>query len=170
MRHKACFFRLIMKDSLKCYISGRLLPGESRQGIVSFAVPEYGILFRCQAEGSRIDLEVIALMIFLRFADHNIPIFGKKNLQILTDSPVLAFIMNHKSGGGKGVETVRKEAREFAKKMAFEIALIDSKSNRASKSVANIPEMPIGTNLRIKTLAPPTTPDLPGWHSGNQNP
>lgn len=158
-----------MKDSLKCYISGRHLLGKSPKGIVSFAVPEYGVLFRCQAEGSRIDLEAIALMSFLRFADHNVEIFGNRRLQIYTDYPVLAFIMNHESGGGQGVEAVRKEARKFAEKIGFEIALIDSRGNRAAKAVTHIPEMPVGTDLKIKTFAPPTASDLPGYHFGNRD-
>jgi len=158
-----------MKDILKCYISGRHLPEDSQQGIVSFAVPEYGILFRCLAKGSRVDLEVIALMSLLRFAYHNIDIFGKKNLQIFTDYPVLAFIMNHESGGGQGIEVVRKEAQKFAKKIDFEIALIDSKGNRAAKAVGLIPEMPVGSDLKIKTFATPVAPETPGLRSDNFN-
>lgn len=144
---------LVMKDILKCYVSGNLLPGERKQGVVSFAVPDYGILFRCQAEGSRADLEIIAFLSFLRFAEHNIEIFQKKELRIHTDFPVLVFVMNNKTGTGGGIEAVRREAKKSAKRLRFKVDLIDSKDNRAAGAVGDIPELPVGSDLKIKIFA-----------------
>lgn len=152
-RHGACFLSLVMKDILKCFVSGNLLPGEPKQGVVSFAVPDYGILFRCQAEGSRADLEIIAFLSFLRFAEHNIDIFKKKELHIHTDFPVLVFVMNNKTGTGGGIEAVRREARKSAKRLNFKVHLIDSKENRAAGAVGSIPALPVGSDLKIKTFA-----------------
>lgn len=143
----------IMRDILKCYVSGRHLSGQDRRGIVSFAVPDYGLLFRCLADGSRADLEVIALLSFLRFAEHNIEIFQKKELEIYTDFPILAYIMNADSIPGQGLETVRREAQMAAQKLHYKVVYIDSPSNRAAGSAGDIPAMPIGSTLKIKTFA-----------------
>jgi hypothetical protein len=142
-----------MSDILKCYVSGNHLPGDQKQGIVSFAVPDYGILFRCLAEGTRADLEIIAFLSFLRFAEHNIEIFKKKELQIYTDFPVLVFVMNNNSGSAGGIEAVRREAKKSAKILRFNVNLIDSKDNRAAGAAGDIPELPIGSDLKIKTFA-----------------
>lgn len=142
-----------MRDLLKCYVSGRHLPGEQKQGTISFAVPEYGILFRCLAEGTRADLEVIAFLSFLRFVEHNIEVFSKKELEIFTDFPILAFIMNQDIGSAQGFEAVRREAKKTAKKIRFEVILMDAQANRAAGSIGDIPEMPAGSTLKIKTFA-----------------
>jgi hypothetical protein len=142
-----------MRDILKCYVSGRHLQGEDEEGIVSFAVPDYGILFRGLACGSRADLEIIAMFSFLRFAEHNLEIFQKRELQIHTDFPILAFIMSNDAEGGPGVAAVREEARKIAEKIRFEVALIDAAANRAAGSITDIPAMPIGSSLKIKTFA-----------------
>jgi hypothetical protein len=142
-----------MMDTLKCFVSGRHLPGDSQHGVVSFAVPEYGILFRSLAKGGRADLEIIAFLSFLRFAEHNIEIFKRKQLNIFTDFPILAFIVNDESRSIPGVEAVRQEAAKKAKVLRFEVVLIDTESNRAAGSADDIPVMPIGSSLKIRTFA-----------------
>ena len=142
-----------MNNILKCYVSGRHLTGQEKSGIVSFAVPDYGLLFRCLAEGSRVELEVVALLSFLRFAEHNIEIFQKRELEIYTDFPVLAYIMNNDSVSGQELDAVRREAQKAARKLQFKVTFIDSPSNRAAGSAGDIPAMPIGSALKIKTFA-----------------
>ena len=141
-----------MKDTLKCYVSGRPVSKESKEGIVSFAVPEYGILFRCAAEGTRSDLEIIAFLSFLRFVEHNKDIFKLRELQIFTDFPPLAYLMDKQVASGKGMEAVLRQAQKSAKGIIYKVLWIDTARNRAAGPVGSIPDLPEDCDLKIKTF------------------
>ncbi len=141
-----------MKDTLKCYVSGRPVPKDSKEGIVSFAVPEYGILFRCAAEGTRADLEIIAFLSFLRFVEHNKDIFKKRELHIFTDFPPLAYLMDKQVVSQRGMETVLRQAQKYGKSLVYKVVWIDTKRNRAAGPVGSIPDLPEGSDLKIRTF------------------
>jgi hypothetical protein len=150
-----------MEDVLKCYVSGRHLPGDKRNGIIAFAVPEFGLLFRCQGAGTRTDLEIIAFLSFLKFAEHNVEIFKRRHLLIQTDYPLLAFMLSGHKQAGRGAETLLRQARKTAKSLRFEVALIDTAGNRAAGNACDIPSVPAGAKLDIKTFGAMTPPPKP---------
>lgn len=145
-------YGVVMKTTLKCYISGRPKAGDSRYGIVSFAVPDYGILFRSLAEGSRMDLEMIAFLSFLRFAVHNLDVFGSPELHIYTDHELLASMMKPVNPSAKP-GSLQREARKIAGKLRYKVLLVAPDANRAAGPVADIPDLPANATLEIKSFA-----------------
>ncbi|MCK5124982.1 MAG: hypothetical protein KAR42_01895 [candidate division Zixibacteria bacterium] len=141
-----------MKDVIKCYVAGRYLPDDPKEGIVSFAVPEYGVLFRCSAQGNKADLEIIAFLTFLRFVEHNIDIFNSRILHIYTDFPLLVYLMN-KDAIVPGMDAVVREAEKYAKNIKYEVKFVHERENRATGSVNDIPPMPADSKIKIKTFA-----------------
>lgn len=141
-----------MKDIIKCYVSGRHKPDSGRDGTVSFAVPEYGVLFRCGAAGNKADMEIIAFLTFLRFVEHNIEIFKPRKLHIYTDFPLLVYLMN-KGAMVPGMDAVIREAEKYARNIEFEVKYVVDKENRAAGSVVDIPAMPADSKVKIKTFA-----------------
>lgn len=142
-----------MKDALKCYVSGRQLDAVTRQGIISFAVPEYGVLFRCGASGARSDLEVIAFLSFLRFVDLNKDEFKKRQMLIYSDFPVLVYLMNKGAVAGKGTDAVIRQAEKYTKGISYQVKWIDEKGNRAAGSINDIPRLPADSRLNLKSFA-----------------
>jgi len=142
-----------MRDILKCYTSGKKVPESPNEGTVSFAVPEFGILFRCQVSGSPADLEIIAFLSMLRFVEYNKEIFQKRHLNIYCDFPLLIYLMN---GGvveaATGLNAVREQAKKYTKGILFNVKWIDPKNNRASGSAADIPALPADSDLKIKAF------------------
>lgn len=147
-----------MDDFLKCYISGRPIQGQQKSGVISFAVPELGILFRCAATGGRPELESLAFLSFLRFAEHNRELFAKRKLCILSDFPVLVYLVNTGTALDTGSRAVLEESKRFAKSISFQMKWVESRLNRACDSAAEIPEMPSGATLKIKPLTQSVTP------------
>ena len=141
-----------MKDTLKCYVSGIKPDNKSKTGIISFAVPEYGVMFRCEVEGTATDLQIVAFLTFLRFAEHNKDIFKKRELNIFTDFPILAYLMNEGNIQGKGLEAVKNQAEKYARGLHYKVKWISQKDNRASGSLQDIPTMPEGSSLKIKSF------------------
>jgi hypothetical protein len=62
-------------------------------------------------------------------------------------------MMNNDVGSGSGMEAVKREAEKIAKKIRFKIIMVDGENNRAAGSVGDIPDMPVGSSLKIKTFA-----------------
>lgn len=142
-----------MGDILKCYISGRHTDGNRKQGTISFAVPEFGILFRCMAAGSRDDLEIVAFLSLLKFAEHNADIFKEKELKILTDySPLVHHLTDRARSATRGASTVREAAQKIARSFRYTVSLIGQDENRAAGSIIDIPAMPSGSTLKIKSF------------------
>jgi hypothetical protein len=139
-------------ERLKCYVSGRPISADSRKGILCFAVPELGILFRCAAEGNRTSLEVVAFLSFLRFAEHNLDLFKRKTLDVYSDFPALVYLVNERSAPNEQSLQVLNQVREVARKVSFTLHWIDSDRNRAAQSIRNIPSVPDGTALKIKSF------------------
>ena len=141
-----------MKNILKCYVSGKLLANEKNQGIISFAVPEYGVLFRCNTAGSHADLEIIAFLSFLRFTEHNKNLFTKKELHVFSDFPPLVYLMNKGIVNGNGMEVVLRQAEKFTKGLSYKVKWIDEQQNRAGRSIREIPDMPSNSTVVIKSF------------------
>ncbi len=141
-----------MNDTIKCYVAGRHLPDNGEDGTVSFAVPEFGVLFRCGAAGNKADLEIIAFLTFLRFVEHNLEIFSSRKLHVNTDFPLLVYLMN-KGAIVPGMEAVVQQAEKYAKNIEYEVKYVDAKENRAAGSVVDIPPMPADSKIKIKTFA-----------------
>lgn len=139
-----------MKETLKCYTSGRHLKDGGDVGIISFAVPDYGILFRCRGEGTRTELEIIALMSFLRFAEANKDLFAKREMQIYTDFPFLVYLLNGKERLDGRLTAVTSQVRQYSRELSFQVKWIDDHGNRAASSIGTIPVLPANAGITIK--------------------
>jgi len=141
-----------MREVVKCYVSGQPAPGKSQGGIVSFAVPEFGVLFRSVADGSRTDLEIVALFSLLRFAAQNAEIFSPRAVEIFSDYPPVVYLLNHEGPTGKEMGSIRAEAKKIAGSICFSVTLVAPEANRAAGSIRAIPDLPDGSNIRIKSF------------------
>lgn len=139
-----------MSEAIKCYTSGRPLAGDGRVGTVSFAVPDFGILFRCRGEGTRTELEVIAFMSLLRFAEANVALFRGKELLIHTDFPFIVYLLSGDKPAGRMMEAVAAKARQSAREFTFRAQWVDPRDNRAAASIDGIPDLPDESGRRLK--------------------
>lgn len=160
-----------MSESIKCYISGRPLAAGDKAGTISFAVPDYGILFRCRGEGTRTELEIIAFMSLLRFAEANSELFRGRELLIHTDFPFIVYLLNNglpSGSAGATLEAVAAKARQHAKEFTFRVQWVDGRDNRAAGSIGDLPDLPDESGRRLKSsllspdpLQPPRRPTQP---------
>lgn len=140
-----------MNEVIKCYTSGRPFSADGGRGIISFAVPDYGILFRCRGEGTRTELEIIAFMSLLRFAEANKELFHKKELHIHTDFPLIVYLLNDpKTASGK-LGAVATRARQYAREFIFQATWVDPRDNRAAAPILTIPDLPAESGQRLKS-------------------
>ncbi|MDD4052936.1 MAG: hypothetical protein PHR28_13705 [candidate division Zixibacteria bacterium] len=141
-----------MNDVIKCYTSGRPLAEGNNIGTVSFAIPDYGILFRCRGEGTRTELEIIAFMSLLRFAEANKELFHKKELLIHTDFPFIVYLLNDAESATGKMGAVATRARQYAKEFIFQAVWVDPRDNRAAAPILDLPDLPAESGQRLKSF------------------
>ncbi len=98
------------------------------------------------------DLEMIALLSFLRFAVHNRDVFGSPELHVHTDHETLAAMMDPTNPSAIS-GPLQQQAKKIAGKLQFRVVLISSTANRAAGPVADIPDLPADALLEIKSFA-----------------
>lgn len=125
----------------KCYFHGSNLHEERlvrSVGIISFAVPDYGVLFRAQFEGNRYECEYTAGIALIRFLQLNQTYFQGKELQLLTDSPIVVYQVNRKISAVRSLQRLRDVFLFYKRKLGFDIQWIPTAMNRACLSLTEL--------------------------------
>lgn len=145
------------KTSLKCYIAAfanaKMDPylevnGFSR-GMICFAIPDYGILFRCRTEGRMIDLEFSALFSLLEFVKSKLEGEKVKDVQVLSSSPELVFSFSEKSPHMRKGTARRTLLDQYARAMRISVAYAKPSDNRALLSPAEYPSLPADKEVKL---------------------
>lgn len=138
------------KQSLKCYISAFanskldtfLESNGFSKGMVCFAIPAYGILFRCRTQGSLINLEFSAMFSLLEFIKTKLEGEKIKSVQVYSSNPELVFAFSENSPHMKKGGSRRMLLNEYAKLMRIAVGYIKPVDNRALISPAEYPSLP----------------------------
>jgi hypothetical protein len=120
------------------------------RGLIVFAIPEYGILFRCRADGEPINLEFGALFSLLRFLETSLASLNAKEVLICSSSAELvASFGNTGRHLSKGSER-EIMLREYTRKLRISVQYVDRLKNRCFLSPVDYPSMPGGQEPPIK--------------------
>ena len=138
------------KKPLKCYISAFtnskldtfLESNGFSKGIVCFAIPAYGILFRCRTQGSLINLEFSALFSLLEFIKTKLEGEKIRSVQVYSSNPELVFAFSENSPHMKKGGARRTLLNEYARLMHIAVGYIKPVDNRALVSPAEYPSLP----------------------------
>jgi hypothetical protein len=119
---------------MKCYFFGSNLMSDklaSGLGVMSFAIPDYGVVFRARHQGNTYECEYAAALALARFLELNSEHFKGRRLTLLSDSPIVVYQVNRR------IETVRRLVRlrdmllYYKRKLSFELEWVPSNMNRA---------------------------------------
>ena len=145
-------------SSLRCYVasvsSAHLDPFLEREGfghgLVMFAVPDIGLMFRCRAEGERIDLEFGAFFSLLKFLKTYLVTDTIRDLYVCSSNPefVLSFRPNsrHLATGTTREVLLREYLRDFR----IHVAFVEPQHNRCLVSPVEYPSLPEGVKTVLK--------------------
>jgi hypothetical protein len=129
---------------MKCYFFGSNLHADKltkNRGIISFAIPDYGVMFRAQYEGNRYECEYAAAIALIRFLQLNEEPFKGKSIKLHTDSPIVVYQVNNRISTTRTLQRFRDLIFFYKRKMNFELVWVPASMNRASNPIAEI-----GTN------------------------
>jgi len=153
-------FQTVMKTEkapLKCYIAAftnakmdpYLESNGFSKGMICFAIPALGILFRCRTEGRIIDLEFSALFSLLEFIKSKLENEKVKSVQVLSSNPELVFAFSDKSPHMRKGTARRALLDQYARIMRIAVSYSRPVENRALLSPAEYPSLPVDRNVNL---------------------
>ncbi len=119
------------------------------RGIIIFAIPEFGILFRCRALGTATDLEFAAYFALLRFIKTRLADQQVKAVQVLSSNPEFVFSFTGKSVHLNNNEERKKLLREYGREFKLAVGYIRPTDNKALISPGDFPSMPAGARIEL---------------------
>ncbi|MBD3258714.1 hypothetical protein GF377_09800 [candidate division GN15 bacterium] len=112
------------------------------RGMIVFAIPGYGVLFKCRAEGSLIDLEFGAFFALLKFVKESMPKDRIKRLKIHSSSPEFIFTLSNKGPQLRQNKERTDLLKESLAGLTVEVAYVKRLNNRALVPAAEYPSTP----------------------------
>ena len=127
------------------------------QGMVLFALPEYGILFKCLAKGKLIDLEFGAFFALLKFVETSLAAEKITALTVLSSNPEFVFSFSPQSRHLPPGSERERLLKGHTAKVKFTVSYIEPTRNQARVSPVDYPSMPDGKTVKLRTkLAEPS--------------
>jgi hypothetical protein len=136
--------KISVQPGIKCFISAKthLVNEEKRQnGLVSFAIPDLGVLFKAQHFGSHYELEYISLLSLLRFIEKNYKAFEGQKLNVFCSNSLLVYQMSENTLCQKELERHRNLALAYKKKLKFSLSWVPESENRAQNGMMDLPPL-----------------------------
>lgn len=119
---------------MKCYFQGFTRSDDKDSmfnGFVSFYIPELGIRFKGQYNGSQDECEYASLLALLEFIELNAHLFKDRRVEILGNNFAVVSQVNAQSKPNRQLEPFCKLARDYRQKIPFTLNWIPSDENMA---------------------------------------
>lgn len=132
------------KPGVKCYVSTKTLERDKEKkqnGLVSFAIPDLGILFKSKCFGSYYELEYISLLSLLRFIELNHKAFENQKISILCSSPLLVYQVSENALCHNELKQHRNLALAYKRKLSFSLSWVPESENRAQNGMIDLPSL-----------------------------
>jgi hypothetical protein len=145
--------KMVNEPRIKCFISAKTRhPDKSlrQNGLVSFAIPDLGILFRVSYFGSYYELEYMSLLSLLRFIEMNRPAFENHKIDIYTTNSLLIYQVNQNAFCQKDLEKHKNLAIAYKNILNFSLNWIPDTENRAEKGMLDLPPLKNSSRMNLK--------------------
>lgn len=140
---------------MRCYFWGtnnRKDRDERGRGVISFAIPDWGVQFRAAQPGNATECEYAALLALLRFIESNNTPFEGVGLQIYSDAAAVVYQVNRNSEVPP--EQVRQWAlaRRVRSHRPFDLGWVPRDQNRAFDNLLNLAPITLKTSLHFPVM------------------
>ena len=126
---------------MKLYFYGKSFNGSAEipgKGIISIILPDLGVMYRTQFEGTPSECEFTAAIMAVKFVENNKELFSKQQLVLLSDSSKLVNQVNQDITLQGRDKVYRDIILMYLKKYNMKIAWIPRSENRAAKPVPDL--------------------------------
>jgi hypothetical protein len=112
------------------------------RGMVAFAIPSLGIVFKCRAEGELLDLEFGALFSLLEFVRTSLKAEKIKEVRVFSSNPKFVFAFTGVSPHLAKGSTREKLLREYARGLQLAVGYVETHKNRTLVPPVDYPSLP----------------------------
>ena len=136
--------KMLNEPRIKCFISAKTNHQDKsrrQNGLVSFAIPDLGILFRTSCLGSYYELEYMSLLSLLRFIELNREAFKNQKIDIYCTSSLLVYQVNQNVFCQKELEKHKNLAIAYKNILNFSLSWIPDTENRTEKGMLDLPPL-----------------------------
>ncbi len=113
------------------------------RGLIIFAIPSYGVLFKCRANGSRIDMEFASFFALLRFIKNSLGKERIKKVRIHSSNAEFVFSFAQTGIHLTGRPRRQKMLAEYQKEFDISIGYIARTGNKALIPPTEYPSTPL---------------------------
>lgn len=125
---------------MECFFYGKIRDENktsAHNGVVSFTIPDLGIVFRAQFKGSPHQCEYASLLALLEFIEINPHLFRNKIVEIFGDSFAVVNQVNLQMFCDKKLEPYRNMALVYKKKIPYRLSWIPQNENPAQADASH---------------------------------
>jgi len=133
--------KISSEPKIKCYIAAKtnLRDRSIRQtGLISFAIPDLGVLFRVRGLGSHYELEYMSLLSLLRFIELNRSAFENQKIHVYSTSSLLVYQVNQNAFCQIELEKHKNLAVAYKNILKFSLSWIPQSDNRAENGMLDL--------------------------------
>ncbi len=137
---------------MKCYFYGHNFSERSDQrnrGIISFVIPDIGVVYRTRFIGDRFECEYRALISLLEFVADNSEMMESQQLELLGDSAVVVYQVNGKMPVYSRLRPFYRTVEQFKTRFNFKVSWMPASLNRAAKSLPDLPPLKVEFNYEF---------------------
>jgi len=127
--------------------SGAIGARSQYEGLMGFAVPDFGIIYRSQFKGSLYEIQYSALISLLKFIDNNKKHLGQFTFEILTDSALVVYQVNNKKHITRELEPYCLAVWNHQSKIKFKISWVPREENAAL--ICDLKSFPVNNDIKI---------------------
>jgi len=129
---------------MKCYFSVKSESTDrmkKKQVLISFTIPDLGIIFRAYHQGEVDECSYICLLKLLRFIVSNAKIFEKQKIEIFSHDPEIVYQVNQKVPCEERLEKLNGLALVYKGKLKYSLDWIPPGENKAEKGIIDQPQI-----------------------------
>lgn len=109
-----------------------------------YGIPDYGVQFKCRADGSLIDLEFAAFLTLLKYISTSLKDEGIRSILVHSSNPEFVFAFTGQTPHLVKGSARERLLREFAKSIRIAVKFVPSTENRSLISPTDYPSLPAG--------------------------
>jgi hypothetical protein len=136
---------------LQCYFFGISFNGgslEKKGGLFGFAIPDLGISFRSRFAGTLFECQYEGLLALLKFIDENRDAFENLEIEILSDSAIVNYQINHHKSISSDLKKYYNAAIRYRARIRYRISWIPRHENIAITGLFDMP--PVAADIQIR--------------------
>lgn len=136
---------------MKLYFFGKCFNNNNApgRGIISIMMPDLGIVYRTQFEGSQRECEYTAAIMAVKFVDNNKEFLGKQKIEVISDCVEMIEEVNGEIAADDVTKIYRDTINMYLKKYGMTLSWIPRAENRAAQIIPRIPPLKLKLNLEF---------------------